>query len=178
MGQRYWGNMNFLKSFILVMLVSLTSAGTLIWAKGGRAWGDFIPFVWWTLPFAVALGGVFAPFFRAKKESSFSSRVAASVVFGCIVGGAWVVLVRLLLGPWAALFSFPVGWCWIGAACSVTFVACSMPDRSVLRMGAVAVSIVLASSGLLYGIRYMLDEEPDRPSMIGSPMPHRDAHAF
>ena len=170
--------MNFLKGFILVMLVSLTSAGTLIWAKGGLAWGDFIPFVWWTLPFAVALGGVFAPFFRAKKESSFSSRVAASVVFGCVVGGAWIFLVRLFLGPWAALFSFPVGWCWIGAGCSVTFVACSMPNRSLLRMGWVAVSIAVTTIGAVYGIRYILVEAPAPSQKIESSTLQRDAEAF
>ena len=45
------------------MLVSLTAASVLILSRGGTAWGDFMPFVWWTIPFGVALGAILAPFF-------------------------------------------------------------------------------------------------------------------
>ena len=138
------------------MLVSLTAASVLILSRGGTAWGDFMPFVWWTIPFGVALGAILAPFFRREVQAPFLMRLVAAGVIGSAVSFGWIFIAGFVSGPWAMLFSFPVGLCWIAAGCSVAFIALSA--RSPFATAVASLSIATTVIGGGYGVHHALDE--------------------
>ncbi|MEY4668054.1 MAG: hypothetical protein RL518_753 [Pseudomonadota bacterium] len=152
--------MNFLKGFILTMLTSLGAAAALSYAHHDRAWRDFIPFVYWTVPFALLLGTVFAPFFRKPREAPALVRLLSAAVMGGLLSGGWTFFVGFLLGPWALLFSFPPGLCWIGAGCGVAFVAYIVRSRAMIPMMGSALGVSAIVIGMVYGVRGALQEGP------------------
>ena len=130
--------MNFLKGFVLALIVSLMPmAGFLLKADH---WGGLVGFFCLSIPFALIQGAFLTPFFRMRKQSPFFARVISASIVGffsgsmCIVflGMFWNWVLNLCGWPqwFVLLWSFQPWFCWTGAACGVTFIACSESNCS------------------------------------------------
>jgi hypothetical protein len=80
--------------------------------NGGFGAGDISAFIYYTIPFAIALSLLSLVFVMFPKRYPIN-RVLLALMIGAMSGFLWTVYNRWMLGLWFGAWSFPVLYCWM-----------------------------------------------------------------
>lgn len=75
--------------------------------------GDTYSFVFWTIPFAVAISISGEAFLSLFRKANFLSGILFIIIISIIIAVVWTYCTALVLGPWIGAFSFPILYLWI-----------------------------------------------------------------
>jgi hypothetical protein len=103
-------------SGVVNILICLIAAAVILFRQNWFGKGDTYAFLFWTVPFAVAIsvsGNTILNFYRT---TPFPLRFLLIVLTSGLLSICWTYCVFLLLGPWMNAFSIPVLYLWIGGS--------------------------------------------------------------
>ena len=118
-------------SAFLNILTCLISLSLVLYRQKWFGKGDFSAFIFWTIPFAVALAVSGKTIIYIARSVHFLIRVFLIVLISVILSFSWALCVALFLGPWIGAFSFPLLYLWIaGSIIQLLFLDWRLPTSA------------------------------------------------
>lgn len=107
-----------LMTAVVCFLTAAVMSGIIVVINMGFGASDLLPFLVWSLPFAIVIALVKKGLMDILHQLSLLLRYIVAAVIGIIGGVLWTYIVAFFLGEWFGAFSFPVLPCWIASGAS------------------------------------------------------------
>jgi uncharacterized BrkB/YihY/UPF0761 family membrane protein len=114
---------------LLCFLGSYLVALLCIGLNNGFGSGDMPAFLYWTVPFSLAVLLLTVPIALLIRKLDRFTRLSIAIVAGAIAGFCWTLLNYGFLGPWFGAWSFPVVDCWIAGGV-IGIITVALPGKS------------------------------------------------
>lgn len=95
------------------LIGSYVAARVFVRSNGGNDAGDIPPFVFYTIPFSVALIVLSFGLLILLPNVRLALRIIVGLIVGASAGFLWTIINRWMLGMWFGAWGFPVLYCWI-----------------------------------------------------------------
>jgi hypothetical protein len=132
-------------AFLACFGVSISMAFTSVAISRGFGARDLLPFLTWTLAFAVIVSPAAQMLVYTFVKVSPLPRFLLAGASGIVTGVLWTYAVAQLLGPWVGAFSLPVLFCWIAGGTS-GMISALLYHESRGRTAMIAIPVILVST--------------------------------
>jgi hypothetical protein len=94
----------------------LVATAVILYKQDWFGSGDTWSFIFWTIPFAIALSVCGRTIISLFQKLHISLKLLLLLTTAALLSFGWAYCVSVLLGPWVGAFSIPILYLWIGGS--------------------------------------------------------------